>query len=123
MAVIQREKDRGDTARFRRQERSVLVEKRRRGLRIALLNGLDQFSCLHTLPIVGRDGPGPLLESCEFYRQEKTAESAPFLITLLLMKANSLRRCEYCGHSMAAHADGVQCALCLCRAEARNFVQ
>jgi hypothetical protein len=33
------------------------------------------------------------------------------------------RKCDYCGHSRAAHADGVACALCRCRSERREFVQ
>jgi len=32
-------------------------------------------------------------------------------------------RCAFCGHSRAAHTDSVQCALCSCRSEARDFVQ
>lgn len=31
--------------------------------------------------------------------------------------------CEVCGHSRAAHVDGVHCALCRCRSERRDFVQ
>lgn len=33
------------------------------------------------------------------------------------------KRCELCGHSRAAHADGVQCALCHCRSERPEVVQ
>ncbi|PYQ58209.1 MAG: hypothetical protein DMF58_16125 [Acidobacteria bacterium] len=39
------------------------------------------------------------------------------------MMAKAVKRCEFCGHSRAAHVDGIQCALCSCRSEARDFVQ
>jgi hypothetical protein len=31
--------------------------------------------------------------------------------------------CDVCGHSRAAHVDGVQCALCRCRSERTALVQ
>ena len=34
-----------------------------------------------------------------------------------------MKRCELCGHSRAAHADGVHCALCHCRSERTEVVQ
>jgi len=34
-----------------------------------------------------------------------------------------MRRCEHCGHSRAAHIDGMRCALCGCLPERRAFVQ
>jgi hypothetical protein len=37
--------------------------------------------------------------------------------------ADANRKCDYCGHSRAAHADGVACALCRCRSEQRELVQ
>jgi hypothetical protein len=37
--------------------------------------------------------------------------------------AESTKKCPYCGHSRAAHTDGVQCALCRCRSEERTVVQ
>src|SRR5437867_7520368 len=40
-----------------------------------------------------------------------------------MAKAPVVRRCEFCGHSKAAHVDGIQCALCSCRSEERDFVQ
>lgn len=36
---------------------------------------------------------------------------------------SSTRRCDYCGHSRAAHTDGVHCALCRCASERIEFVQ
>jgi hypothetical protein len=35
----------------------------------------------------------------------------------------STKRCLYCGHSRAAHTDGVHCALCRCRSERVETVQ
>jgi hypothetical protein len=37
--------------------------------------------------------------------------------------ADANRKCDYCGHSRAAHADGIACALCRCRSERVQFVQ
>jgi len=34
-----------------------------------------------------------------------------------------MKRCEHCGHSKAAHLDGVRCALCGCVPERQEFVQ
>jgi hypothetical protein len=34
-----------------------------------------------------------------------------------------MKRCDFCGHSRAAHVDGVHCALCPCRSEAVEVVQ
>src|ERR1044071_125876 len=33
------------------------------------------------------------------------------------------KRCEHCGHSRAAHVDGLRCALCGCVPGRRTFVQ
>ena len=33
------------------------------------------------------------------------------------------KRCDLCGHSRAAHAGGIQCALCRCRSERTQVVQ
>jgi hypothetical protein len=35
----------------------------------------------------------------------------------------SNKKCVYCGHSRAAHADGVKCALCRCRSEEVTMIQ
>jgi hypothetical protein len=40
-----------------------------------------------------------------------------------MTKSASIRRCEFCGHSRAAHTDGVACSLCPCRSERQTFVQ
>lgn len=34
-----------------------------------------------------------------------------------------MARCKLCGHSRAAHVDGVRCALCGCLPERRDYVQ
>jgi hypothetical protein len=34
-----------------------------------------------------------------------------------------MKRCEHCGHSRAAHVDGMRCALCGCLPLRQNFVQ
>ena len=34
-----------------------------------------------------------------------------------------MKRCEHCGHSRAAHIDGMRCALCGCAPERQTFVQ
>jgi hypothetical protein len=34
-----------------------------------------------------------------------------------------MKRCEHCGHSRAAHVDGMRCALCGCLPQRQNFVQ
>src|SRR5260221_7366882 len=34
-----------------------------------------------------------------------------------------MKRCELCGHSRAAHGNGVKCALCQCRSERVEVVQ
>jgi hypothetical protein len=34
-----------------------------------------------------------------------------------------MKRCQHCGHSTAAHVDGLRCALCGCAPERRTFVQ
>lgn len=34
-----------------------------------------------------------------------------------------MNRCKVCGHSRAAHVDGVRCALCGCLPDRREFVQ
>jgi hypothetical protein len=39
------------------------------------------------------------------------------------MMTSSTKRCEYCGHSRAAHTDGVHCALCRCSSERAELVQ
>jgi ribosomal protein L37E len=33
------------------------------------------------------------------------------------------KRCQYCGHSRAAHIDGMRCALCGCVPSRQTFVQ
>ena len=33
------------------------------------------------------------------------------------------KNCDYCGHSRAAHTDGVKCALCDCVSRPRELVQ
>jgi hypothetical protein len=40
-----------------------------------------------------------------------------------MAKTTAVKRCEFCGHSRAAHVDGVQCALCSCHSEPRSFIQ
>jgi len=35
----------------------------------------------------------------------------------------SAKTCEFCGHSRAAHTDGVKCALCNCVSRPRELVQ
>ena len=37
--------------------------------------------------------------------------------------AELMRKCEVCGHSKAAHVDGVRCSLCRCRSERTELVQ
>ena len=37
--------------------------------------------------------------------------------------AELMRKCEVCGHSRAAHVDGVACALCRCHSERSELVQ
>jgi hypothetical protein len=34
-----------------------------------------------------------------------------------------MKRCEHCGHSRAAHIDGMRCALCGCVPGRQTFVQ
>lgn len=34
-----------------------------------------------------------------------------------------MSRCKLCGHSRAAHVDGVRCALCGCLPDRRDYVQ
>jgi len=34
-----------------------------------------------------------------------------------------MKKCEICGHSRAAHTDGVKCALCDCISRPRELVQ
>ncbi|HEX8169691.1 MAG TPA: hypothetical protein VF824_04030 [Thermoanaerobaculia bacterium] len=34
-----------------------------------------------------------------------------------------MKRCEHCGHSRAAHVDGLRCALCGCTPARQTFVQ
>ena len=34
-----------------------------------------------------------------------------------------MKRCQHCGHSRAAHIDGMRCALCGCVPARQNFVQ
>lgn len=34
-----------------------------------------------------------------------------------------MAHCRLCGHSRAAHVDGVRCALCGCLPQRREFVQ
>jgi hypothetical protein len=34
-----------------------------------------------------------------------------------------MKRCEHCGHSRAAHVDGLRCALCGCAPQRQTFVQ
>ena len=41
----------------------------------------------------------------------------------MMTKTKAVKRCEFCGHSEAAHIDGVQCALCTCQSVERNFFQ
>jgi hypothetical protein len=36
---------------------------------------------------------------------------------------NGTQKCEICSHSIAAHVDGVRCALCGCTSERRELVQ
>jgi hypothetical protein len=40
-----------------------------------------------------------------------------------MMMEKTPKRCELCGHSRAAHIDGVRCALCGCLPARRTFVQ
>jgi hypothetical protein len=39
------------------------------------------------------------------------------------MSAMDTRKCEICGHSRAAHVDGVHCALCRCNSQRTVAVQ
>jgi hypothetical protein len=39
------------------------------------------------------------------------------------MATESTKKCEHCGHSRAAHTDGVQCALCRCQSQPRTLLQ
>jgi hypothetical protein len=34
-----------------------------------------------------------------------------------------MKNCEHCGHSRAAHIDGIRCALCGCLPARQTFVQ
>ena len=34
-----------------------------------------------------------------------------------------MKRCPHCGHSRAAHVDGLRCALCGCTPLKQSFVQ
>lgn len=34
-----------------------------------------------------------------------------------------MKRCPHCGHSKAAHIDGIRCALCGCLPQRQTFVQ
>lgn len=34
-----------------------------------------------------------------------------------------VKRCPHCGHSRAAHVDGVRCALCGCVPDRQTYVQ
>lgn len=34
-----------------------------------------------------------------------------------------MKRCQHCGHSKAAHTDGMRCALCGCVPSRQTFVQ
>lgn len=34
-----------------------------------------------------------------------------------------MKPCSHCGHSKAAHVDGMRCALCGCTPARQNFVQ
>jgi len=36
---------------------------------------------------------------------------------------STTKKCDFCPHSRAAHADGIHCALCRCRSERPDFVQ
>ena len=33
------------------------------------------------------------------------------------------KKCDVCGHTTAAHVDGIKCALCSCTSQRREFVQ
>jgi hypothetical protein len=39
------------------------------------------------------------------------------------MSAMDTRKCEICGHSRAAHVDGVHCSLCRCNSKRMVAVQ
>ena len=34
-----------------------------------------------------------------------------------------MKRCQHCGHSKAAHVDGMRCALCGCVPSRQTFIQ
>jgi hypothetical protein len=38
-------------------------------------------------------------------------------------KEANMKRCDLCGHSRAAHVDGMRCALCGCLPQRQTFVQ
>jgi hypothetical protein len=60
----------------------------------------------------------------KLYAREKTGDLGIILDPINGMaKTTAVKRCEFCGHSRAAHVDGVQCALCSCRSERRSFIQ
>lgn len=59
-----------------------------------------------------------------FYAGENRTEmGTDFDPITLMMKRAANKRCEFCDHSRAAHADGVRCTLCNCMSERREFVQ
>jgi hypothetical protein len=42
---------------------------------------------------------------------------------IAVIMADAAKKCPFCGHSRAAHTDGVHCALCRCRSELTQPVQ
>lgn len=42
---------------------------------------------------------------------------------LVMQMEKTQKRCEHCGHSRAAHIDGMRCALCGCMPARQTFVQ
>src|SRR5437867_1230687 len=123
MPVINGEQNRGDRPRSGPKQRAVLFQQRRNPRRVPLLDGLGHFISLHA----SHSRPSTLTSASRilrFYSEEKNSRPAPFLMTLnVMIPAKAVKRCDFCGHSRAAHTDGVQCALCSCRSEERNFVQ
>ena len=64
------------------------------------------------------------MASHAIHEEENPAPFGP--ITAILntaTMAEAAKKCPFCGHSGAAHTDGVHCALCRCRSEEMSPVQ
>src|SRR5437763_11035103 len=75
------------------------------------------LSTLRRNPVVAEPSGDRSLHTAEFLRFPPLLPHTFPAQTLIYKTVMEKRLCDVCGHSRAAHVDGVHCALCRCNSE------